>query len=129
MPSVSKWGIGICHCPPSIPPPSDPIVTLSRAEAQLACLETSTLLIPYLAKKPFSLAIIKGADSTMGIKPSLIFVTSGACSGLIFATGTAVVAGELPVLAVGSGGLPKHPFKKMVLAAETPAVIKNFLRE
>ena len=105
------------------------MVTLSRAEAQFDCLDTSTSLIPYLAKKPFSLAIINGADSTIGIKPSLIVVTSGACSGLILAAGTCVVAGALPVLAVGSGGLPKHPFKNTVLAAETPAVIKNFLRE
>ena len=37
---------------------------------------TSTSVMPYLAKKPFSLAIIKGAASVKAINPNLALVVS-----------------------------------------------------
>jgi len=42
-PSLIIWGMGICHWPPSMPPPPDPSTTLSRAAVQLACFEKGHL--------------------------------------------------------------------------------------
>jgi len=39
--------------------------------------------MPYLANKPFSLAMINGAESVRGINPSLAVVTSGASAAAI----------------------------------------------
>jgi hypothetical protein len=49
---------------------------LSRVTGHDFCLMTSTSVMPYLANKPFSLAIIKGAASVRGINPSFALVVS-----------------------------------------------------
>src|SRR5689334_3242880 len=68
--------MGLRMCAPSIPSPDEPIFRLSRVTGQDFCLITWTSVMPYLAKKPFSLATIRGAASVSGINPSLALVVS-----------------------------------------------------
>lgn len=104
-------------------------LTLSRAEPQEACLKSYTSVIPNSRKNPFSKAIIRGADSTIGMYPNLILGVSGACSELIFATGWAVFPPpEAPVFPPGSGGFPKQPFNNVALAV-VPAMKMNLRRD
>ena len=121
-----------------MPPPADPISTLSLAEPQLACLATFTSVIPYLAKKPFSWAMIKGAASTIGMYPNVILVLSIPSTLFSLAPAlTEVAAGAAPppavapppALAPGSGGFPKQPLSSIELTADAPAVTINFRLE
>src|SRR6476469_332494 len=117
-----------------MPPPAEPISTLSLAEPQLACLATLTSTTPYLAKKPFSWAIINGADSTIGIYPNVILVLSIPSTLFSLATAiTEVAAGAVPApapaVAPGSGGFPKQPLSSIELTAYAPAVTINLLLE
>ena len=111
-------------CAPSIPPPVDPVSKLSRVTGQEACLTTETSFIPYLANKPFSLAIIKGAESVRAMNPNLAVVTSGASPAAILVAGV--------VLAVGLASpstLLLQALVKILAAAVAPAVSINFRRE
>src|SRR6476469_6707864 len=116
-----------------MPPPAEPISTLSLAEPQLACLATLTSTMPYLAKKPFSWAIINGADSTIGIYPNVILVLS--IPSTLFSLATAItevaagIAPPAPAVAPGSGGFPKQPLSSIELTADAPAVTINLRRE
>jgi hypothetical protein len=85
-----------------MPPPADPISTLSLAEPQFACLAIVTSVMPYLAKKPFSWAMIKDAASTIGIYPNVILVLSIPSTLFSWATATTEVAAGIapPVAAV-----------------------------
>ncbi len=55
---------------------AEPSTRLSRVVPQDDCLSTSTSVIPYLAKKPFSAATNSGAASVRAIKPSLALLVS-----------------------------------------------------
>jgi len=81
--------------------------------------------MPYLAKKPFSLAIIRGAASKIGIKPNFAVVVSGVVSGV---NATGVTAGVVEEVVV-SGGFPKQPFSKTPPMADAAAVLINLLRD
>src|SRR5512135_3605294 len=70
---------------PSIPLPADPRTRLSRVVAHDACLATSTLPTPYLAKSPFSAATISGAASVSAMKPRIALSVSGPAASAICA--------------------------------------------
>jgi hypothetical protein len=55
---------------------AEPSTRLSRVVPQDDCLSTSTSVIPYLAKKPFSAATNNGAASVRAMKPSLALLVS-----------------------------------------------------
>lgn len=76
-------------CAPSMPPPLEPSSKLSRVTGQDACFAICTSFMPYFSNKPFSLAIISGAESVRAMNPNLAVVTSGASAGLMLAAGTA----------------------------------------
>src|SRR3990167_7117028 len=67
---------GVRIWPPSMPFFAEPRTRLSRVVPQDDCLSTSTSVMPYLAKKPFSAATNSGAASVRAIKPSLALVVS-----------------------------------------------------
>ena len=77
VPSVIRYGIGVRICAPSMPLPAEPRTKLSRVAPHEACFKTSTLPTPYLAKRPFSFAIIKGEESVSAMKPSFAASISG----------------------------------------------------
>src|SRR3989338_2643257 len=68
--------MGVRMCAPSMPFFAEPSTRLSRVVPQEDCLSTSTSVMPYLAKKPFSAATNSGAASVRAIKPSLALVVS-----------------------------------------------------
>ena len=63
LPAEIRYGIGVRICAPSIPLAAPPRTRLSRVAAHDACFSTATSGMPYLAKMPFSLAMISGAAS------------------------------------------------------------------
>jgi hypothetical protein len=75
--------------------------------------------MPYLAKKPFSLAIIRGAESVRAINPNLALVVSTLAVLLIWVE-ELVPDPELS---------DEQPCATIAVAAVTPDVIRNFLRE
>ena len=77
LPVLMRYGMGVRMCAPSMPLPAEPSTRLSRVVPHEACLTTSTSGMPYLAKKPFSLATISGAASVSAMKPSTALVVSG----------------------------------------------------
>ena len=68
--------MGVRMCAPSMPFFAEPSTRLSRVVPQEDCLSTSTSVIPYLAKKPFSAATNSGAASVRAMKPSLALLVS-----------------------------------------------------
>ena len=68
--------MGVRIWPPSMPFFAEPSTRLSRVVPQEDCLSTSTSVMPYLAKNPFSAATNSGAASVRAIKPSLALVVS-----------------------------------------------------
>src|SRR3954469_21002389 len=77
LPALMRYGMGVRMCAPSMPLPAEPSTRLSRVVPQEACLVTSTSGMPYLAKSPFSLATISGAESVSAMNPSTALVVSG----------------------------------------------------
>jgi hypothetical protein len=77
--------------------------------------------MPYLSNNPFSLAIIRGAESVKAINPSLAVVTSGPSP-----LGEAVVVGLAGVVVAVLFGLVQ-PCRIAVPRAVAPAVTINFL--
>ncbi len=73
-----------------MPLPAEPSTRLSRVVPHEACLTTSTSGMPYLAKKPFSLATISGAASVSAMNPSTAFVVSGVAAAAYSGFGTSV---------------------------------------
>src|ERR687886_562670 len=63
-------------CAPSIPPDAEPSLMLSRVTGHDFCFSSWTSFIPYFSKRPFSLAIISGAESVRAINPNLAWVVS-----------------------------------------------------
>src|SRR5690348_1654289 len=61
-----------------MPPCAPPNSILSRVVPQDACFASLTSGMPYLAKKPFSLAMISGEESVSAINPRVAVVVSGA---------------------------------------------------
>ena len=89
------------------------------------CLLISTSVIPYLVKKPFSLAIIKGAESVKAINPNLAVVVS--TFGELLAS---LLLEEVALsVFVESDLLDEQPCAKIEVTATTLEVIINFLRE
>jgi hypothetical protein len=81
--------------------------------------------MPYLANKPFSFAIINGAESVKAIKPSLAVVTSG-----VSAAATGLGADELPVDVPVDAVLEElHPLIMNVAAVVAPAVNRKLRLE
>src|SRR4051812_874487 len=59
-----------------MPPLLAPSSILSRVVAQDACLASLTSVRPYLANKPFSLAMISGDASVRAMKPKVTVLVS-----------------------------------------------------
>src|SRR5262245_41715845 len=77
LPALIRYGIGVRMWAPSMPLPSEPSTRLSRVVPHEACFCTSTSGMPYLAKKPLSLATNSGPASVSAMKPSFALVISG----------------------------------------------------
>src|SRR6476469_6880448 len=90
--------MGLKICAPSMPFPAEPSSKLSRVTGQEACFSSLISVMPYLANKPFSTAIIKGAESVRAMNPSLAVVTSG-----LSAVPATLAVGVGLVLAAGVG--------------------------
>jgi hypothetical protein len=77
-----------------------------------------------LAKSPFSLAIIRGAESVRAINPSFAVVTSG-----VSVAATGLAAGEASVEEEELVVLDVQALIKNVAAVAAPAVTINLRRE
>ena len=93
------------------------------------CLLTSTSVIPYLVKKPFSLAIIKGAESVKAINPNLAVVVSTFGALLTLELLARLLLEEALSVFTESELLDEQPCAKIEVTVATLEVIINFLRE
>ena len=121
FPAVSSRGMGERMWAPSMPPFSPPSSRLSRVTAQEVCFITFTSGMPCLAKKPFSLAMIRGEASVRAIKPRVAPLTS-------------VSPPPAPVAAVSfldavAGGLPPQAATTRLPTAVLAAVSRKRRRE
>ena len=103
LPVLIRYGMGVRMCAPSMPLPAEPSTRLSRVVPHEACFTTSTSGMPYLAKRPFSLATISGAESVSAMKPSTALVVSGVA--LAAYSGFGRMAARLPAVAAAAAVL------------------------
>src|SRR6185503_3097325 len=103
LPVLIRYGMGVRMCAPSMPLPAEPSTRLSRVVPHEACLTTSTSGMPYLAKSPFSFAMISGAESVSAMKPSTALVVSGVAAAAY--SGLGMMAASPPAVAAAAAVL------------------------